>query len=180
MLALTHAHPDHWGAAPALSASLGIPVACHHEDADVVTGRAAAGSGLPFRLGKLVLEGGTCANVVRLGEGDMVGDFRVVHAPGHSDGHVVYFRDSDGLAVAGDLFNTMDMWTRRVRLAEPPHNLSVDAAENRRSIRKLVDLKPSLVLLGHGPALRDMSLLAEFATLIPTDAVTRTGETATA
>lgn len=163
MLALTHAHPDHWGAAPALCAELDVPVAVHAADADVVTGRAAAGSGLAFRMGRRLLERGACTDVTRLHEGDMVGDFRVVHTPGHSAGHVVYFRERDGVAVAGDLFNTMDAWTRRRRLAEPPANLSVDPAENRRSIRRLVELEPSLVLPGHGPALEDMRLLRDFA-----------------
>jgi hydroxyacylglutathione hydrolase len=179
-LALTHAHPDHWGAAPELCAALGVPVACHDADADVVIGKVPAGKSLAFRMGKLLLERGACAEVVRLSEGDMVGDFRVVHAPGHSDGHVVYFRDYDGVAIVGDLFNTMDMWTRRVRLAEPPANLSVSTEENRRSILKLVELRPSLVLPGHGAALRDMSLLAEFAVLMHAEGLRETTGSTTA
>lgn len=163
MIALTHAHPDHWGAAPALSARFKAPVAVHHADAPVVTGEAAAGGHLAFRMGKRFLEAGACADVVRLREGDKVGGFTVVHAPGHSAGHVVYFRESDRLAIAGDLFNTMHMWTRRMRLGEPPEHLSIDAEENRRSIVKLVDLRPSMVLPGHGPALKDMHLLQRFA-----------------
>jgi glyoxylase-like metal-dependent hydrolase (beta-lactamase superfamily II) len=179
VVALTHAHPDHWGAAPALCAAMGVTVACHEADADIVTGHAMAGNGLAFRAGKIFLEGGTCDDVVRLAEGDMVGDFRVVHAPGHSAGHVIYFRESDGVAVVGDLINTMDMWTRRVRIAEPPPFLSVDADENRRSVLKLVELGPSLVLPGHGPALRDMSLLAEFAALLPIGGVRGTAGSTT-
>lgn len=163
MIALTHAHPDHWGAAPALSARFRVPVAVHHADAAVVTGRASAGDHLAFRLGKQFLEAGACSDVLPLREGDVVGEFKVVHAPGHSAGHVVYFRESDGVAVTGDLFSTMDMWTRRRRLAEPPANLSADAAENRRSIRKLAALRPSLVLPGHGPAVKDPRVLNEFA-----------------
>ena len=91
----------------------------------------------------------------------MVGDFSVVHMPGHSAGHVVYFRESDRVAVTGDLFSTMDSWTRRIRIAEPPAFLSVDAEQNRRSIRRLLDLKPSVVLPGHGPALRDLDEVLE-------------------
>jgi glyoxylase-like metal-dependent hydrolase (beta-lactamase superfamily II) len=180
MLALTHAHPDHWGAAPALCAAMGMPIACHEADADIVTGQAMAGNGVAFRAGKMFLEGGTCAAVVRLREGDMVGDFRVVHAPGHSHGHVIYFRESDGVAVVGDLINTMDMWTRRVRVAEPPAHLSVDADENRRSVLKLVELGPSLVLPGHGPVLRDMSLLAEFAAVLSAGGIRGTAGSTTA
>lgn len=167
-LALTHAHPDHWGAAAAICAALDIPLACHEADAGVVDGsRRPSGEGLTLRLGRLALEGRRCPVVRRLRDGDIVGGFRVIHAPGHSDGHVVYFREADGVAVIGDLLNTMAMWTRRPRLGQPPPHLSVNAAENRRSIRGLLDLAPSLVLPGHGPPLRDMNLLREFADTLP-------------
>lgn len=167
MIALTHAHPDHWGAAAALSGRLGARVAVHEADAGIVTGREAAGSHLAFRVGKRLWEGRPCDDVVNLREGDTVGDFTVVHMPGHSAGHVVYFRESDRVAVTGDLFSTMDSWTRRLRIAEPPEHFSRDPEENRRSIQRLLDLKPSVVLPGHGPALRDIEALARFAAALP-------------
>jgi len=37
---------------------------------------------------------------------------------------------------------------------EPPEVFTYDVAENRRSIRKLADLKPALTLPGHGPEIR--------------------------
>lgn len=168
LLALTHAHPDHWGAAPAICAALDIPLACHEAEAGVVDGsRRPAGEGRTLRFGRLALERGRCSNVRRLCEGDTVGSFRVIHAPGHSAGHVVYFREADGVAIIGDLLNTMAMWSRRIRLGQPPPHLCVDAAENRKSIRRLVDLGPSLLLPGHGPPLRDMGLLRDFAAALP-------------
>lgn len=162
-IALTHAHPDHWGAASALSARFDARVAVHRADAGIVTGREDAGTHVAFRIGKRFWEGEPCREVVHLEDGDRIGDFRVVHTPGHSAGHVVYFRESDRLAVTGDLFSTMDTLTHRRRIAEPPAYLSVDAGENRRSIRRLLELDPSMVLPGHGPALRDMGRLADFA-----------------
>jgi len=166
LIALTHAHPDHWGAAATLSAVFGARVAVHEADAGIVKGTEPAGTHVAFRMGKRFLEGETCRDPVLLKEGDMVGDFTVVHTPGHSAGHVIYFRESDRVAVTGDLFSTMDSWTRRLRIAEPPAHLCVDPGENRRSIERLVELKPSLVLPGHGPALRDVDRLAEFASRV--------------
>lgn len=151
LVALTHAHPDHWGAAPAVSAALGVPVACHQADAAVVRGERLAGSSWHFRLGRLALEGGTVPGVVELQEGDEVGGFRVVHTPGHSDGHVVYFRERDGVAVVGDVINTKAVAGGRFRAGEPPPHLCVDAGENRRSIAVLRDLRPRAILPGHGP-----------------------------
>lgn len=162
LIALTHAHPDHWGAAAILSARFGARVAVHRADAGIVKGHDLAGTHLAFRLGKRLWEGQACGDVAMLEDGDMVGDFRVVHAPGHSAGHVVYFRESDRIAITGDLFSTMDAWTRRWRLAEPPAHLCADPEENRRSIHMLLDLKPATVLPGHGPALRDLDRLASF------------------
>jgi len=34
-------------------------------------------------------------------EGDEVAGFRVVHAPGHRPGEVIFFRESDGVAICG-------------------------------------------------------------------------------
>ena len=166
LIALTHAHPDHWGSAAALSSRFGARVAVHEADAGIVAGRDAAGSHLAFRVGKRLWEGRPCTEVAVLREGDKVGDFTVVHMPGHSAGHVAYFRESDRVAVTGDLFSTMDSRTRRTRIAEPPAFLSVDAEENRRSIRRLLDLKPSVVLPGHGPALRDLDHALELVARI--------------
>jgi len=162
-LAITHAHPDHWGAAGAISAARDIPVVCHEHDADAVAGRApAAPAGFVVRLGRATCEGPSCRDVRPLRAGETVGDFTVIHTPGHTRGHVVYFRERDGVAVVGDIFNTMHMWTRRVRLGEPPAHLSDSIEENRRSVLKLKELRPRLVLPGHGPPLKDMGRLDEF------------------
>src|SRR6266550_3142285 len=41
MLALTHCHPDHQGAAGAVCERFDIPLACHEADVPMVEGRAA-------------------------------------------------------------------------------------------------------------------------------------------
>ena len=77
-----------------------------------------------------------------LNEGDEVAGFRVVHAPGHARGEVIFFRDSDRVAICGDVIRNMSYATGRPMLAEPPEIFTYDPAENRRSIRKLADLEP--------------------------------------
>jgi glyoxylase-like metal-dependent hydrolase (beta-lactamase superfamily II) len=42
-------------------------------------------------------------------------------------------------------------------------------AENRRSIRKLAALNPSLILPGHGPAVSDMAKFERFVEKLPAD-----------
>jgi glyoxylase-like metal-dependent hydrolase (beta-lactamase superfamily II) len=96
-----------------------------------------------------------------LRDGDEVAGFQVVHAPGHTPGHILFYRPSDRLVVAGDLLANINWLTRREGLHEPPPVFSVDARQNRQSLRLLLSLKPSLVCFGHGPPLRDLSRLEQ-------------------
>ena len=77
-----------------------------------------------------------------LHEGDEVAGFRVVHAPGHARGEVIFFRDSDRVAICGDVIRNMSYATALPGIKEPPTIFTYDPAENRRSIRKLAELEP--------------------------------------
>jgi glyoxylase-like metal-dependent hydrolase (beta-lactamase superfamily II) len=91
-----------------------------------------------------------------------VAGFRVVHAPGHTPGHVILFREADRVAVVGDVLNGMSLATGWPGLHEPPGFFCTDVAENRRSIRRLAELGPRLLCFGHGPPLRDMGKFDRF------------------
>lgn len=168
-LALTHVHPDHQGCAKAVCEKFGVPLACHEADVDAMEGRrpvAASPKPVAKLFGKLWT--GPPRQVDRvLREGDDVAGFRVVHAPGHAPGEVIFFRDSDRVAICGDVIRNISYLTLRTRLAEPPGDLTPDPAENRRSIRKLAELNPSLILPGHGPAVTDISAFERFVSTLP-------------
>ncbi len=104
-----------------------------------------------------------------LNEGDEVAGFRVIHAPGHARGEVIFFRDSDRVAICGDVVRNLSYLTGRSGVLEPPDEMTYDPAENRRSIRKLAALDPSLILPGHGPAITDMDEFARFVAALPVD-----------
>ena len=87
----------------------------------------------------------------------------MIHAPGHTPGHVIFFRESDRVVIAGDLLANINFLTRKPGLREPPPFFSVDPVENRRSIQKLIELQPSVVCFGHGPPLRNPEELRKFA-----------------
>jgi glyoxylase-like metal-dependent hydrolase (beta-lactamase superfamily II) len=168
-LALTHVHPDHQGCAKAVCDAFQVPLACHEDDVDAMDGRrsvsatAKPGAKLFARLWQ-----GPPHQVDRvLHEGDEVAGFRVVHAPGHAPGEVVFFRDSDRVAICGDVIRNITFVTLRSRLAEPPDDLTPDPVENRRSIRKLAELNPSLILPGHGPAVTDIGAFERFVSSLP-------------
>ena len=171
MLALTHVHPDHQGAAKAVCEARGVPLACHADDVDAMEGRRPvqeAHRNHPVNRVVRELWEGPPHDVDRvLHEGDEVAGFRVVHAPGHARGEVIFFRDSDRVAICGDVIRNMSYATGRPMIAEPPTIFTYDPAENRRSIHKLAALEPSLILPGHGPALTDIDAFERFAAALP-------------
>jgi hydroxyacylglutathione hydrolase len=141
----------------------GIPLACHEADVAAMDG---SGPMLPKtlivnRLGRLIA-GQPCKVSRRLRDGDTIGSFRVIHAPGHTPGHVIYFRESDRLAIAGDLLANMSFITFEPGLRLPPPFFCTDAAQNRRSVELLASLRPSLICFGHGPPLHKVEQLHWF------------------
>jgi glyoxylase-like metal-dependent hydrolase (beta-lactamase superfamily II) len=158
MVALTHVHPDHQGAAHEVCTRYGLPLACHEADVDVMEGRRrmAPGTGL-VRLGDRLWSGPPHPVSVRWHGGETLGEWEVVPTPGHTPGHVTFFRRRDGVAIVGDLVRHASLRHGYGRVSEPPHVFSTDPMENRRSIRKLVDLRPRLMLFGHGPPLSDLT-----------------------
>ena len=156
MIALTHCHPDHQGAAHALCEEWQVPLVCHDLDAPAMEGREPfVPDSRMMRVSRAIYDGPPHPVARRLQEGDdLTSGFRVVHAPGHTPGQVIFFRDSDRVAIVGDVVNTMNLLTTRPGLHEPPWFFSGDPLENRRSMRKLADLEPSLDCAGHGPPWR--------------------------
>ena len=113
MLALTHVHPDHQGCAKAICEARGVPLACHEDDVDAMEGRrAVAATANPGAKAFARMWEGPPHPVDRvLREGDEVAGFRVVHAPGHAPGEVIFFRESDRVAICGDVIRNMSYAT---------------------------------------------------------------------
>lgn len=173
MLALTHVHPDHQGAAKDICEARGVPLACHAEDVDAMEGRRpvqeASATNPVNRFIAKIWQGPPYKVDRVLQEGDEVAGFRVVHTPGHARGHLVFFREDDRVAICGDVIRNMSYATGLPGIKEPPPVFTYDMAENRRSIRKLAELNPSLILPGHGPAVTDMAAFERFVASLPAD-----------
>ena len=169
--ALTHAHPDHQGASHEVSTALGIPFWVGDNDADAAEDPRLIAERQPkTRLNGVINRFWTGPGHPvdrRLREGDTVAGFTVLDVPGHSAGHVAYWRESDRVLVLGDVLNNMDVFTGRRGLREPKWFFTPDPERNRESIRRVAALGPELVVFGHGPPLRDPSALAEFAAGLP-------------
>jgi glyoxylase-like metal-dependent hydrolase (beta-lactamase superfamily II) len=163
LMALTHCHPDHQGIAAVVCKKYRVPLACHEADVAAMEGREPMWPrNWILKLGHWVWSGPPHSVQYVLRDGDRVGNFRVVHTPGHTAGHVVYFRESDGVAIVGDVITNIHFLTARADLRLPPMSFSVDAEQNRGSLRRLVDLRPSVICFGHGPPLYDLKPLEAY------------------
>jgi hydroxyacylglutathione hydrolase len=169
--ALTHAHPDHQGASHAVCERLGIPFWVGANDADAAENPALIGERQPdsfmAQFFHRVFTGPGHPVDRKLTEGDEVAGFTVLDVPGHSAGHVAYWRESDRVLILGDVLNNMDVMTGLPGLRLPKPFLTPDPDRNRISAKRLGALEPRLVLFGHGAPLRDTKKFVDFVDAIP-------------
>jgi hydroxyacylglutathione hydrolase len=169
--ALTHAHPDHQGSSHAICEQLSIPLWCGQADIPAIETPGAIKNPKAPRLLNLVQQRfwvGPPHPVARaLHEGDEVAGFTVLETPGHSVGHVSFWRESDRVLIVGDVLGNMNFLTGIPGLNTPPDMMTPDPARNRESARRLAALEPALACFGHGAPLRDPGKLAKFVAQLP-------------
>jgi hydroxyacylglutathione hydrolase len=169
--ALTHAHPDHQGSSHAICERLGIPLWCGHGDVPAMETpggiKSSQAPGWLNRLQQRYWTGPPHPVARALKEGDEVAGFTVFEVPGHSPGHVAYWRESDRLLILGDVLNNVNVKTGVTGLHEPPTVFTPDPPRNRESARRLAALEPALTCFGHGPPLRGAGKLTDFCARLP-------------
>jgi glyoxylase-like metal-dependent hydrolase (beta-lactamase superfamily II) len=173
---LTHAHPDHQGGSHGVCAALGVPLWCSAVEAPVVeqgTTRELLPPNLFNRWLDQAFSGPRHPVDHVLREGDTVGGFEVIETPGHSPGHLSFWRQRDRLLIAGDVIVNCHPLTNMIELREPLEIFTPNPALNRASARKLAALRPRLVCMGHGPPLRDGERFCNFVSSLPVQATTR-------
>ncbi len=99
---LTHGHIDHVGATAALARTLGVPIEGPHEDEHFWLDALDKQSRM---FGFAAVEVFTPDRWLADGDEVTVGNarFQVLHCPGHTPGHIVFFNDASRLAVVGDV-----------------------------------------------------------------------------
>ncbi len=169
--ALTHAHPDHQGSSHAICERLQIPLWCGQGDVPAMETPGGISNsqapGLVNYLQQRFWTGPPHPVARALIEGDEVASFTVLEVPGHSRGHLAYWRESDRVLILGDVLNNVNVKTGVPGLHEPPTVFTPDPARNRVSIRRLAALRPRLTCFGHGAPLHDPGKLADFAARLP-------------
>ena len=164
---VTHAHPDHWGAAERARSASGAKVYAHPLDIPALTGKVE-GKPPPFfsqgfrpflyrylihALSQGVTKLAPVAAVNEFADGEVVqvpGNPRVVHTPGHTAGHcALQLKDRD-ILFSGDAICTIDLLTGQPRPAIPADFVNQDSVMAFESLARLEHLEAATMLTGHG------------------------------
>ena len=180
-IVLTHGHFDHVGSALPLAENWDVPIYAHRREFPYLTGRSAypppdptIGGAMAFLSRFMPSRPPDLSSRLRElpNELPIIPGWQCIPTPGHSPGHVSFFRSSDRILIDGDAFATMNMdsWTGllsgRQELSRAGAPFNYDWEATCESIRKLGSLRPNVVACGHGIPMSDSYLasrMEEFA-----------------
>jgi glyoxylase-like metal-dependent hydrolase (beta-lactamase superfamily II) len=182
-IVLTHGHFDHAGSAKVLADEWNVPVYAHPLELQFLNGTSSypppdpmAGGGVMALLSPLYPSGPIdLGNRLRpLTESDVAGllpGWRMIHTPGHTIGHISFFRESDGTLLVGDALCTvqsesmMAIAQQRPELHGPPSYYTPDWIAARASVDTLASLQPRTLAPGHGQPVSGADIPAQLERL---------------
>ena len=157
-LALTHAQPANAGGAGYVQDELEVPIWVGRGDVPALEDGDPVLGDTPF----MRLFGGFAGSFDgrqadrELAEGDeLAAGFVALETPGHSPGHLSFWRASDRVLLCGDVLVGGGGLGRRPGLHAPPRGSTPDPRENLASLRRLAALRPAVIGFGVGPPLGD-------------------------
>jgi glyoxylase-like metal-dependent hydrolase (beta-lactamase superfamily II) len=180
---LTHGHFDHVGAVRTLADKWEANVYAHELELPYLTGRSSypppdpmVGGGAMAALSRVYPRGPIdLGDRVRAlpDDGTVPGmpEWRWIHTPGHTAGHVSLFRERDRLLIAGDAFVTtkqesaMAVMAQRLEIHGPPAYYTPDWEQSRASVERLAALEPLTAATGHGRPWSGPQMLQELEEL---------------
>lgn len=181
---LTHGHFDHVGAIIELIDHWQVPVYAHELELPFLTGKhkypefdPTVEGGLVSKLSPLfpnepINLGKHVKMLPSDGSVPGMGDWRWIHTPGHTPGHISLYREKDRALIAGDAFVTvkqeylLKVLTQEQEITGPPRYATTDWQEAWNSVKKLQALSPSIAITGHGTAMTEPLLSQNLLKLV--------------
>lgn len=175
-IVLTHGHFDHVGALRDLAEQWDVPIYAHELELPYLTGRSqypppdpTVGGGLFTRLSPMYPKGpydfsDRLQTLPTDGSIPTLPGWRWIATPGHSPGHISLFRESDRTLIAGDAIVTQKqeslfgVLTAAPELRGPPMYFTPDWDNARESVRRLAELRPEVLVTGHGVPMTGVGL----------------------
>jgi glyoxylase-like metal-dependent hydrolase (beta-lactamase superfamily II) len=140
-VALTHHHPDHSPGARQLADFYKCPVLCHPTEVPMVEEHIS-----PLKVSDTLDEG----DVLRVGSVTL----KVLHAPGHTHGHLNFWLEEERLLFTGD--NIVAEGTTWIG---PPDG---DLIDYLATLHRLQEIRPALIAPGHGEVIHNPQEKIEF------------------
>lgn len=171
---LTHIHPDHSGSALELARLWGLRLLVHPDEVVLARGGIVPQYANPLdrwviapvlrlvprrRLDAMISRSSLEHDVGTFEPADGVPhlpDWRCVPVPGHTPGHVAFFRERDRVLITGDAVLTENPTSWRSLISKapapcPPPRISTwDWAAATSSVAVLARLRPAVLATGHG------------------------------
>ncbi|WP_374950380.1 MBL fold metallo-hydrolase [Mucilaginibacter sp.] len=173
---LTHGHSDHAGSVYDLLKVWDVPVYAHKLELPYLTGRSnyppvdpEVGGGLmslmSFVFPTKAIDVSRNIREIDLYDGiPELPEWKVIHTPGHTPGHISLFFPLNTTLIAGDAFTTTPaesafyLATYAKKVSGPPKYITSDWIAAAKSVRKLSALQPRIAATGHGPVMRGKEL----------------------
>jgi glyoxylase-like metal-dependent hydrolase (beta-lactamase superfamily II) len=173
-IVLTHIHPDHAGSAAELARLWDRPVHVHPAELPMAPGRYLPQYANPLDRWliapllalmprHMVAAGQARSSLVGTARGfdpaagvPGLPDWQAVPTPGHTPGHVAFFRARDRVLITGDAALTVNvnsargLLTGRHQVCGPPAISTWDWPAARQSVSALARLQPEVLACGHG------------------------------
>ena len=165
---LTHGHFDHVGSVAELANDWDVPVYIHELELPYVTGKK------DYPLAETEVDDGIVAKISKTfkhtsidlgnrvfplpadGSIPFMPDWKWILVPGHTEGQIVLFRESDRVLIAADSFTTvkqeslLSVLSQQEKVSGPPKYFTTNWEQAKKSLQKIIDLNPKLAIVSHG------------------------------
>lgn len=181
---LTHGHFDHIGGVQELAERWDVPVYAHELELPFLTGRSdyppadpgVGGGGmawLSFLYPRRAIDLGSRVQTLPAdGSVPFLDGWQTIHTPGHTPGHVSFFRESDRVMIAGDAVVTTKQESTYSAITQepqevhnPPAYFTIDWTASKHSVEKIAALRPSIIATGHGIPMGGAEMLKQLENL---------------